>query len=224
MSPLSGIIIVTGTDTGVGKTIATAAIAAAAKATGKRVAVVKPAQTGDDDDMGTVRRLAGPDAALTLVSYPDPLAPAIAARVAKAQPLELHTVVGTCRSLAKEHDVVLVEGAGGLLVPMGPKWTIAEAAQELHAPAIVVTRPALGTLNHTALTLEALQRRGIDSHLVLGEWPKHPELVHRTNLEAFPARLHGWLPERAAQVPHFQAEAPKWLSPLLYGVSREFPW
>lgn len=219
MPALSGLVIVTGTDTGVGKTIATAAIAAAAKAAGKRVAVLKPAQTGDDDDIATVRKLAAPDAALTLVSYPDPLAPAAAARVAKAEPLALTTVVHVCRSLVKEHDLVLVEGAGGLLVPMGPQWTIADLAQALDAPAVVVTRPALGTLNHTALTLEALRHRRIDAYVVLGSWPQEPELVHRTNLEDFTVPLHGWLPENAALDPTFRESAPQWLSPTLYGVS-----
>jgi len=221
---LRGIVIVTGTDTGVGKTIATAAIAAAAKAAGQRVAMLKPAQTGDDDDAGTVRRLAEPDIALTLVHYPDPLAPATAARVSGRKPLELPEIVAAARSLSEHHDVVLVEGAGGLLVPMGPQWTIAHLAEELGAPAIVVTRPALGTLNHTALTLEALRHRGIVAHLVLGTWPATPELVHRTNLEDFPAELHGWLPENAANEPKFKGEAPRWLSPLLYGVSIELPW
>jgi dethiobiotin synthetase len=208
----------------VGKTIATAAIAAAAKVAGKRVAMLKPAQTGDDDDAGTVRRLAEPDTALTLAHYPDPLAPATAARVGGHKPLELHEVVAVARSLDASHDVVLVEGAGGLLVPMGPQWTVADLAAELGAPAVVVTRPELGTLNHTALTLEALRHRGIEAYLVLGSWPRTPELVHRTNLEDFPAALHGWLPENAADEPRFAHEAPRWLSPLLYGVSIEFPW
>lgn len=221
MPAVTGVAVVTGTDTGVGKTIATAAIAAAAKAAGKRVAVVKPAQTGDDSDETTVRRLAEPDFAVTLVSYPDPLAPATAARVSGRDPLGLKDAVAAAQSLAGAYDVVLVEGAGGLLVPMGPQWTVADLAQELNAPAIVVTRPALGTLNHTALTLEALRHRRIRAYLVLGEWPRHPELVHRTNLEDFPVALHGRLPEGAGALDPeaFRRSAPEWLAPTLYGVS-----
>jgi dethiobiotin synthetase len=224
VSAVRGIVVVTGTDTGVGKTIATAAIAAAAIAAGKRVAVVKPAQTGEDDDAATVRRLANPDVVFALVSYPDPLAPAVAARVSGREPLELKAVVEAAQILSAEHDLVLVEGSGGLLVPMGPQWTMADFAMETKAPAIVVTRPALGTLNHTALTLEALRHRGIASYLVLGTWPNEPELVHRTNLEDLPAPLYGWLPENAAQTRDFRASAPKWLAPALYGVSTGFPW
>jgi dethiobiotin synthetase len=217
--PLTGVVIVTGTDTGVGKTMVTAAIAAAATAAGKRVAVLKPAQTGDDDDAATVRRLAQPATVETLVSYPDPLAPATAARVSGLEPLELQAVVHSCRSLAERHDLVLVEGAGGLLVQIGPKWTVADLAQELGAPAIVVTRPALGTLNHTALTLEALARRNIEAYVVLGTWPDEPELVHRTNLDDLAVPLYGRLPDNASADPHFRSNAPKWLAPKLYGVS-----
>jgi dethiobiotin synthetase len=221
MPAVSGIAIVTGTDTGVGKTIAVAAIAAAAKAAGKRVAVVKPAQTGDDSDESTVRRLAEPDFAVTLASYPDPLAPATAARVSERKPLELKDAIAATLSIAAESDLVLVEGSGGLLVPMGPQWTVADLARELGAPTIVVTRAALGTLNHTALTLEALQRRRIRAYLVLGEWPRTPELVHRTNLEDFPVALHGRLPQDAGALEPrvFRREAPKWLAPTLYGLS-----
>ncbi len=218
MPALSGIIIVTGTDTGVGKTIVTAAIAAAATAAGKKVAVLKPAQTGDDDDAATVRRLAAPETVMTLASYPDPLAPATAARVSGRKPLELHEVLLVAQDLAGRHDVVLVEGAGGSLVQLGPEWTVADLAVAANAPAVVVVRPALGTLNHTALTLEALAHRNIKPYVVLGTWPREPELVHRTNLIDLPP-LQGRLPENAAQDPLFREHAPKWLSPTLYGIS-----
>lgn len=220
MPALSGVVIVTGTDTGVGKTVVTAAIAAAATAAGQRVAVLKPAQTGDDDDAATVRRLAAPATVMTLAFYPDPLAPATAARVSGRKPLELQEVVSVAQRLTEAHEVVLVEGAGGLLVNLGPDWTIADLATATNAPAVVVTRPALGTLNHTALTLEALARRDIEAYLVLGTWPQEPELVHRTNLLDLPS-LHGRLPENAALDPDFRVNAPKWLSPKLYGVSNE---
>jgi dethiobiotin synthetase len=81
-----------------------------------------------------VRRLAEPDIALTLVHYPDPLAPATAGPGGGRKPLELPEVVAAARRLSEYHDVVLVEGAGGLLVPMGPQWTIAHLAEELGAP------------------------------------------------------------------------------------------
>jgi dethiobiotin synthetase len=210
---------VTGTDTGVGKTIATAAIAAAAMRAGMEVAVIKPAQTGDDCDESVVRELAAPTMVTTLVSYPDPLAPLAAARVAGMEPLELETVIDAVSRVAEDHDLVLVEGAGGLLVPMGPKWTVADLAQSVGAPAIVVARAGLGTLNHTALTMEALRHREIQPYLIVGAWPAEPEAVHFTNLEDFSLPVHGMLPEGAGVMEPgvFRRSAPGWLTPTLYG-------
>jgi dethiobiotin synthetase len=224
-----GPVLVTGTDTGVGKTIATAAIAAAAGAAGLRVAVLKPAQTGtatgEPSDVDTVVRLAAPASAATLLSYPDPLAPLAAARVAGLDPLELYTVVDAVRETAKSHDIVLVEGAGGLLVPMGLRpsgqaWTLADLAVTLGSPTIVVARAGLGTLNHTALTLEALSRRGVPAGVVLGAWPAEPELVHWANLTDLVPDLLGALPDGAGAMDPgvFRRSAPGWLMPRLYGV------
>ena len=133
-----GVVVVSGTDTGVGKTIVTAAIAAAATAQGLRVAVLKPAQTGippgspEESDVDTVVRLAAPAGHRTLVTYPDPLAPLAAARTAGQRPLSLRESLDAVRALATAYDLVLVEGAGGLLVPMGianaGPWTVADLA------------------------------------------------------------------------------------------------
>jgi dethiobiotin synthetase len=225
MSPSRGLMVVTGTDTGVGKTIVTAAIAAAATAAGLRVAVVKPAQTGDGSDATTVAGLANPVTATTLASFPDPLAPLAAARVAGLDPLDLVTTTDTVRTVEREHDLTLVEGAGGLLVPMGLRaggqaWTIADLAVALDAPAVVVSRAGLGTLNHTALTLEALERRGIAARIVIGAWPQLPELVHFSNLVDMPGELCGLLPDGAGAMEPgvFQRSAPGWLTGNLYGT------
>jgi dethiobiotin synthetase len=239
MTGLLGSIVVTGTDTGVGKTITTAAIAAAAARNGLRVAVLKPAQTGipdgspEESDVEIVVRLAAPASASTMASYPDPLAPAAAARVSGLPALELFAVVNRARELAAEHDLVLIEGAGGLLVPMGwtsaahaaqgrgVGWNVSDLATVLGAPVVVVARAGLGTLNHTALTLEALARRELTAHLVVGAWPAEPELVHRTNLDDLPVPLGGMLPEGAgALTPEaFQSAAASWLSPVLHGTA-----
>jgi dethiobiotin synthetase len=233
---LRGPVVVSGTDTGVGKTIVTAAIAAAAGRAGLRVAVLKPGQTGildgtEESDVDTVVRLAGPATATTLATYPDPLAPSAAARVSGLPQLDLFAVVTYARELLAEHDVILIEGAGGLLVPMGRTsaargrdagfWTVADLATILGAPMVVVTRAGLGTLNHTALTLEALERRGITPYVVVGSWPAEPELVHRTNLEDLAVQLDGVLPEGAGRLPPdaFRVEAASWLSPVLHGIS-----
>jgi len=224
-------IVVTGTDTGVGKTIVTAAIAAAATAAGVRVAVIKPAQTGvpdaypldtpgEEPDATTVARLARPATARTLANFPDPLAPLTAAAVSGRPPLRMATVVEAVRQAEGAHGLVLVEGAGGLLVPMGESsWTVADLAVALECPALVVVRAGLGTLNHTALTREACDHRGIATMPVIGAWPAEPELVHRTNLHDLP-ELVGVLPEGAGglSATRFRGSAPAWLAPVLYGV------
>ncbi|WP_250006142.1 dethiobiotin synthase [Actinoplanes sp. M2I2] len=222
-------VLVTGTDTEVGKTIVTAAVAAAAQAAGLRVAVIKPGQTGiatgAPTDIEVVTRLAGPDTTRTLAEYPDPLAPLAAATVASLPPLELSDVVDAIRAEADKHDLVLVEGAGGLLVPMGVRpsgeaWTMADLATTLGISTIVVARAGLGTLNHTALTLEALTRRGIPAGVVIGAWPTDPELVHWANLGELVPHLIGALPAGAGRMDPgvFRRSAPGWLTPSLYGV------
>jgi dethiobiotin synthetase len=224
-----GIVLVTGTDTDVGKTVVTSAIVAAAQAAGLRVAVIKPGQTGIADggptDIDTINRLAAPHTARTLASYPDPLAPLAAARVASLAPLELYEVVDAIRAEADKHDLVLVEGAGGLLVPMGVRpsgeaWTVADLATTLGVSTVVVARAGLGTLNHTALTLEALSRRGIPAGVILGAWPAEPELVHWANLTELVPYLLGALPDGAGAMDPgvFRRSATGWLTPALYGV------
>jgi dethiobiotin synthase len=224
-----GIVLVTGTDTDVGKTIATAAIAAAAQASGLRVAVIKPGQTGTvtgaPTDIEVISRLAAPDTARTLAEYPEPMAPLAAATVAELPPLELYEVVDAIRAEADKHDLVLVEGAGGLLVPMGVRpsgepWTVADLATTLGVSTIVVARAGLGTLNHTALTLEALARRGVPAGVIIGAWPAEPELVHWANLGELVPHLVGALPEGAGRMDPgvFRRSAPGWLTPALYGV------
>ena len=222
-------MLITGTDTDVGKTVVTSAIAAAAQAAGLRVAVIKPGQTGTagggPTDIDLVNRLAAPDTARTLASYPDPLAPLAAAKVAELPPLELYEVVDAIRAEAEQHDLVLVEGAGGLLVPMGVRpsgeaWTVADLATTLGVSTIVVARAGLGTLNHTALTLEALARRGVPAGVILGAWPAEPELVHWANLSELVPHLVGALPDGAGAMDPgvFRRSAPGWLTPALYGV------
>lgn len=205
---IGGTLIVTGTGTGVGKTVVTAALAALAVAAGRRVAVVKPVQTGvgpdDPGDVDEVRRLVGaPLTCRELARYPDPLAPATAARRAGAPPVSPAAVVATARELAATHDLVLVEGTGGLLVHFDPAGsTLADVATVLRAPVLVVAAAGLGTLNHTALTVEALRTRGLGcAGVVIGAWPAEPDLAARCNLTDLPAvtgvSLLGALPEGA---------------------------
>lgn len=191
------VLIVTGTGTGVGKTITTAALASAARAAGREVAVCKPVQSGsrDDDDLAEVARLAGVDELLSLARYPEPLAPAAAAELAGAALPSAAQIVAAVRGLhssGADHAgrLTLVEGAGGLLVEIAAGGvTLRDLALELAAPVLVVCEPGLGTLNHTALTLEALDRRGIPcAGLVIGSWPARPGDAETFNRQAL-ARL-----------------------------------
>ena len=156
-------LFVTGTDTGVGKTVVTAALALALKARGVDVGVVKPVQTGEGD-AGALKSWAGlaeePEE-IAPFSFRAPLAPLAAARL-EGRTLALGEVVARVRALAERHEVVLIEGAGGLLVPVGPGWTIADLAAALGLPLLVVARAGLGTVNHTLLTIEVARRAGLE--------------------------------------------------------------
>jgi dethiobiotin synthetase len=224
------VLVVTGTGTGVGKTVVTAAVAALAAARGSRVAVVKPAQTGVDadepGDLAEVRRLAGVTDLHELARYPDPLSPAAAARHSGLVPLDLRSAAGRVRELADDRDLVLVEGAGGLLVRYDEEGaTVADLAHELAADVLVVVDPSLGTLNHTALTLEAMAHRGLAlAGVVIGAWPAEPDLACRSNvrdLETLAARpLAGALPAGAGSLDgaEFLLAARAGLAPALGGT------
>jgi dethiobiotin synthetase len=208
---MSGTVVVTGTGTGVGKTVVTAALAALAVAEGMRVAVLKPAQTGlgptEPGDVDEVRRLVGDQVSChELVRYPDPLAPATSALRAGQPPVTPGDAAAAARQLAAEHDLVLVEGAGGLLVRLDHRGgTIADIAVALAAPLLVVAAAGLGTLNHAELTVEALRVRGLAClGVVIGAWPDRPDLAARCNLDDLPAvtmvPLLGALPDGAAKL------------------------
>ena len=223
------LLLVSGTGTEVGKTVATAAVAALGVTAGRRVAVVKVAQTGllpgEDGDIAEVARLAGPTTTRELARYPEPLAPATAARRAGMAQLRLDTAADEVRALHPDHDLVLVEGAGGLLAWFSDDgWTLADLAIALDAPVLVVAAAGLGTLNNTALTTEALERRGVRcAGVLIGSWPAEPDLAMRCNVTDLPivsgAPLVGVLPERMARLDRtaFAAAAGNGLAPALGG-------
>lgn len=178
---------VTGTDTGVGKTVASAWLAAAAREAGRSVRYVKPVQTGlapgaSGGDADFVRAATGVQAD-ELLRFAEPLAPAVAAERA-GTPIDFGGLFSEVRALADACEELIVEGAGGLLVPLAGDQMMADLAAALDAELIVVARPGLGTLNHTALTLEAARRRSLTvGGLVVCGWPDAPGLAERTNLE-----------------------------------------
>jgi len=184
-------LAITGTGTEVGKTIVTAAIAALALEAGNRVAVVKAAQTGigpgDESDIDTIARLSGVADLHELVRYPEPLAPATAARRAEIRTTSVPEMARRIRALP-ERDLVLVEGSGGLLVRLDSDGaTIADLADAIDADLLVVAPAGLGTLNATALTCLEIRRRSLScAGVVIGSWPATPDLAARCNLDDLP--------------------------------------
>jgi dethiobiotin synthetase len=186
-------LFVTGTDTGVGKTIVAAAVCAALAARGERVAAFKPVVTGLDEEPGAWPRdhellaqvaSAGqaPDGVAPLTFGP-PVSPHYAAELAGAaiEPLEL---AAAARAAAAEADALVCEGVGGLLVPLTPGYLIRDFALDLDLPLLVVARPGLGTINHTLLTLEAARTAGLEvAAVVLTPWPDEPTGIERSNRE-----------------------------------------
>lgn len=196
--------MVTGTGTGVGKTISTAALACNARQSGLDVAVCKPVQTGTangDDDLDVIGRLSGIETLVGVARYPAPLAPLAAAEEAGLPMPTFESVVTAVRDLDAPGRLTLVEGAGGLLVELASGGaTLRDLALELGAAVLTVVGPGLGTLNHTALTLEALENKGLSpAGLVIGSWPEVPGPAERSNLDALArlAPLRAVLPEGA---------------------------
>lgn len=224
-----GILVITGTGTGVGKTVVTAALAGRARVAGADVAVCKPVQTGTadgDDDLAEIGRLSGVRTLIGVARYPAPLAPVAAAAEAGLPMPTFAGIVTAVRDLDVPGRLTLVEGAGGLLVELAAGGvTLRDLAVELGAAVLTVVSPGLGTLNHTALTLEALANKGLSSAgLVIGSWPAAPGPAERSNVDAL-ARLgpvRAVLPEGAGRlcVTEFTALSarafePEWVADLV---------
>jgi dethiobiotin synthetase len=160
---------ITGTDTGVGKTIITAVLALCLQQRGLRVAVMKPIETGClnerelSSDAERLRTVIAVTTSIDLISpyrFALPLAPLAAAR-ATGVTIEIDRIKAACQNLANDYDFVLVEGIGGLMVPLSEKSDVRDLIASLHLPALVVGLAALGGVNHALLTIEALRQRAI---------------------------------------------------------------
>jgi dethiobiotin synthase len=225
LATLPAVLIVTGTDTDVGKTVVTSAVVATARAAGRRVTAYKPTQTGvapgEPGDMAEVERLTGAPT-VEGVRLRAPMAPRPAARLEDSRLPTLAEHVARMESLVVCHDLVVVEGAGGLLVELTDRGdTLADLALALpDCAVVVVARSALGTLNHTMLTREALSHRGIRQlGVVLGSWPEQPDVIEQTNrdhLAALPEGLLGAVPLGAPRLDPetFRTASPGWLPGL----------
>lgn len=206
-------LFVTGTDTGVGKTVVSCALAAALRARGLRVGVMKPVETGvvrDPEDALALCAAAGDPAPLDDVCpyrLRAPLAPAVAARLEGAT-LDVDHLTALIRRRAREADVLLVEGAGGLLVPVVGRVTWAELVGRLALPTLIVAANRLGTVNHCALTARVAAADGLRvAGFVLSQpAPETDEsaatnadtIASLTGLPVLAALAHGPVPAAAA--------------------------
>lgn len=205
-------LLVTGTDTGVGKTVVAAAIARALHESGRRVGVLKPVVSGIElradgwvsEDVDRLRSSIGEDVAAERVAplrYIEPLAPSIAAR-REGCALRLETLlVATSNALDWWRDdyraeIVVVEGVGGLLCPVAEEATVADLAVALEFPLVIVARRALGTLNHTLLTVEAALSRSLRvAGIVLNSpEPETGSMAEQTNADELSRFLPDGIP------------------------------
>jgi len=160
-------LFITATDTGVGKTEVACGVVRGHRARGLDVGAMKPAQSGhlpgEASDAARLGAAAGggdPPELICPCSFAAPLAPAVAARL-EGRTISLQRLLDAARELARRHAALVVEGAGGLLSPLAEGATCADLAVALALPVLVVARAGLGTVNHTALTCEALRARGL---------------------------------------------------------------
>jgi dethiobiotin synthetase len=230
-----GIVMVTGTDTGVGKTVVTAALAAVTTARGIATTVVKVAQTGvlphEPGDIDEIRRLSGVTDVREFARFPAALSPEAAARHAGQTPVNLAASGKQLMELAAER-LVIVEGAGGLLVRYDSTGaTLADLAVSVHSSILVVASAALGTLNHTALTLEAIRRRDLPLWgVIIGSWPQEPDDVSLSNIADLETisglPLRGVLPAGCAALDRttFAVVARNGLTPELGGTFDSVRW
>lgn len=185
-------LFVTGTDTGVGKTVVAAAVTLALREKGWRVATFKPVETGVDSretqtsDTAILCRASGflsPDE-VNVYRLSHPLAPAVAAELEDVD-IDVHHLVERFHDLRRRSDGVIVEGVGGVMVPIRWDYSVLDLIAELGIPVLLVARAGLGTVNHTALTYAALRARGMNIWaVVLNRYPPHPGWAERTNPDA----------------------------------------
>jgi dethiobiotin synthetase len=195
--PLRG-CFVTGTDTDVGKTIVAAAIVARLRERGVAVRALKPLITGLDDppdpiwprDHELLARVAGATPEQTILAgYGPPVSPHLAASLAGVTPPTIAALADDIRAAVAPGTVAVVEGVGGLLVPLGPDGDVRALAVALGLPLVIVARPGLGTINHALLTLESARHAGLAvAGVILTPWPADPDAMLRSNRDTI-ARL-----------------------------------
>ncbi|MBF8265694.1 MAG: dethiobiotin synthase [Dehalococcoidia bacterium] len=188
-------IFVTGTDTGIGKTVVAGGLALALKQKGIDVGVMKPVETGCQlrngqliaEDALFLREVCGVSDDLAVINpyrLPDPLAPAIAAERSGVK-IDMDVIRLSYLGLSSQHQAVIVEGAGGLLVPLTDRLFMADLARILELPVLLVSRASLGTINHTLLSLNYLQQVGLTAiGVVMNRSTTENGIAEQTNEEA----------------------------------------
>ena len=178
-------VMITGTDTGVGKTVVAGALAGALRRRGIDAGVMKPIQTGglESPDAAVLCRLAGiadPAELVCPVQLELPAAPSVAAEAAGTE-VHIPPILEAFEELAARHDLIVVEGSGGIAVPIHGKYLFAHLALELELPVVVVARPGLGTINHTVLTVHFARAQGLEVlGVIINGYPADPDHAVRT--------------------------------------------
>ena len=224
-------VFVTGTDTEVGKSVVAASICAALAARGERVAAFKPAVTGLGEEPGELGRdhelLSSVASAgqspeeVAPYRFGPPVSPHLAADLAGGtiEPAELVAA-------ARGHELLVCEGGGGLLVPITPGYLVRDLAVDLALPLVIASRPGLGTINHTLLTVEAARAAGLRvAAVVMTPWPEEPTAMEQSNRATIErlgrVPVSGLPPTTRARLPEAGASLPldDWLEGRVFGDS-----
>ena len=187
---------VTGTDTGAGKTILAAALCAAIRAAGDRAAAFKPVVTGLEQSPGAwpadhelLAAVTGSQPRdVTTRTFQPAVSPHLAAELAGAT-ISLAELLASAATAARDADILVVEGVGGLLVPLNAEHDVRDLAVALGLPVVIAARPGLGTINHSLLTIQAARAAGLDVRAaVLTPWPDEPTTMERSNRDTIARR------------------------------------
>jgi dethiobiotin synthetase len=208
---------VTGTGTGVGKTVLAAAIVAALRARAVSVRALKPVISGLDEpaspewphDHELLARISGcsPDE-VAFAAYGPPVSPHLAAELS-GHPIDPAALLRAIRAAGARADALVVEGVGGLLVPLTDDYSVRDLAADVGLPLVIASSPSLGTINHTLLSIEAARARGLAiAGVVLTPWPQAPSAVERSNRETI--SRHGRV--AVATLPQIREATPELLS------------
>jgi dethiobiotin synthetase len=227
-------VFVTGTDTGVGKSVLAATICAGLAARGERVAALKPAVTGLEDpgewppdhELLAAAASAGQSSdEVAPYRFGPAVSPHYAAELSGAS-IDADALLGAVRDAGEGSDALVVEGVGGLMVPLTPEYLVRDLAADLALPVVIAARTGLGTINHTLLTLEAARSSGLRvAGVVMTPWPDDPEPIERSNratverlgrvrFSGLPSTNPESLAEAASVLP-----LEEWLSPGRFGAS-----